>query len=112
MTGDTFAPEDRDAVAFLLACVYCGPRPRKIAQLAKLKRVAVRQFLHLTAKYLTDPKYGLVMQWPDEKYGDISASGYDFVASHIERWPELFVYLIYGRCTAAELQELRSPRRS
>jgi hypothetical protein len=84
MTGDTFAPEDRDAVAFLLACVYCGPRPRKIAQLAKLKRVAVRQFLHLTAKYLTDPKYGLVMQWPDEKYGDISASGYDFVASHIE----------------------------
>lgn len=63
-------PETRDAVAFLLACIYSN-KPRQVAQLAQLPRELTRYYLDNVAKYMVHPKYGFICTWPDEKYGCI-----------------------------------------
>lgn len=63
-------PETRDAVAFLLACIYSN-KPRQIARLAQLPRELTRYYLDNVAKYMVHPKYGFICTWPDEKYGCI-----------------------------------------
>jgi hypothetical protein len=64
--------EDRDAVAFLLACVYCGNKPRRIAQLAQLPRELTRYYLDNVARYVVDERHGFVCQWPHEENGPMS----------------------------------------
>lgn len=62
--------DDRNAVAFLLACIY-RHRPRPIAQLAQLPRELTRYYLDNVEKYMLHPEHGFICTWPDEKYGCI-----------------------------------------
>jgi hypothetical protein len=68
--GDT--PENRNAAAFLLAVMYLGNHPRRIAQLAQLSRELTRYYLDNVAKYMLHPRHGFICQWPDEKRGPMS----------------------------------------
>src|SRR5690242_4425265 len=65
-------PENRNVAAFLLAVMYCGNRPRRIAQLAQLSRELTRYYLDNVAKYMLHPRHGFICQWPDEKCGPMS----------------------------------------
>jgi hypothetical protein len=64
--------EDRNAAAFLLAVAYCGNRPRRIAQLARLSRELTRYYLDNVAKYMVDRRHGFICQWPHEERGPMS----------------------------------------